>query len=108
LPQRLMARDDGERALTNLLHLAELLQQAAGELDGEQALIRHLTEQLQTAADGGQGADEQILRLESDDDLVRVVSIHESKGLEYALVSLPFACTPRAGAGRHAPRPYHG
>src|SRR5690606_40896028 len=54
LPQRLMARDDGERALTNLLHLAELLQQAAGELDGEQALIRHLTEQLQTAADGGQ------------------------------------------------------
>lgn len=107
LPQRLMARDDGERALTNLLHLAELLQQAAGELDGEQALIRHLTEQLQTAADGGQGADEQILRLESDDDLVRVVTIHKSKGLEYPLVFLPFACTHRAEDGRNPPLRYH-
>ena len=87
LPQRLMAGDDGERALTNLLHLAELLQQAAGELDGEQALIRHLAEHL----DGqGQGAEEQILRLESDDALVRVVTIHKSKGLEYPLVFCPY------------------
>jgi exodeoxyribonuclease V beta subunit len=107
LPQRLMARDDGERALTNLLHLAELLQQAAGELDGEQALIRHLTEQLQAAADGGQGADEQILRLESDDALVRVVTIHKSKGLEYPLVFLPFACTHRAVNGSKPPLRYH-
>jgi ATP-dependent exoDNAse (exonuclease V) beta subunit len=39
LPQTLIARSDGERVLTNLLHLSELLQQAASELDGEQALI---------------------------------------------------------------------
>ena len=45
LPQTLIARSDGERVLTNLLHLSELLQQAASELDGEQALIRHLAEQ---------------------------------------------------------------
>lgn len=44
LPQTLMTRTDGERVLTNLLHLSELLQQAAAELDGEQALIRHLGE----------------------------------------------------------------
>ena len=42
LPQALMTRSDGERVLTNLLHLSELMQQAAAELDGEQALIRHL------------------------------------------------------------------
>ncbi|MGP0173495.1 exodeoxyribonuclease V subunit beta [Pseudomonas sp. NCHU5208] len=89
LPQRLMGRDDGERVLTNLLHLAELLQQAASELDGEQALIRHLGELL---AGAGQGADEQVLRLESDEALVRVVTIHKSKGLEYPLVFLPFIC----------------
>lgn len=92
LPQRLMARADGERALTNLLHLAELLQQAAAELDGEQALIRHLAELL---AGVPQGADEQVLRLESDAALVRVVTIHKSKGLEYPLVFLPFICAFR-------------
>lgn len=92
LPQRLMGREDGERVLTNLLHLAELLQQAAAELDGELALIRHLSELL---AGEGQAADEQVLRLESDEALVRVVTIHKSKGLEYPLVFLPFICAFR-------------
>jgi len=92
LPQRLMGRDDGERVLTNLLHLAELLQQAAAELDGELALIRHLGELL---AGEGQAADEQVMRLESDEALVRVVTIHKSKGLEYPLVFLPFICAFR-------------
>lgn len=91
LPQRLMRRSDGERVLTNLLHLAELLQQAAAELDGELALIRHLSELLT-----GEGkAEEQVLRLESDEALVRVVTIHKSKGLEYPLVFLPFICSFR-------------
>ncbi|UQY35081.1 exodeoxyribonuclease V subunit beta [Pseudomonas fulva] len=92
LPQRLMSRPDGERVLTNLLHLAELLQLAAAELDGELALIRHLGESL---AGRGQAAEEQVLRLESDDALVRVVTIHKSKGLEYPLVFLPFICSFR-------------
>ncbi|GHA10286.1 exodeoxyribonuclease V subunit beta [Oceanisphaera arctica] len=93
LPGRLMQRADGERALTNLLHLTELMQQAAATLDGEQALTRHLAELL-----GGEGlaADEQVLRLESDAALVRVVTIHKSKGLEYPLVFLPFICSFKA------------
>ncbi|MCC6077194.1 exodeoxyribonuclease V subunit beta [Pseudomonas sp. GCM10022188] len=96
LPQRLMARVDGERSLTNLLHLAELLQMAAAELDGEQALIRHLAELL---AGEAEAADEQVLRLESDAALVRVVTIHKSKGLEYPLVFLPFICAFRPMEG---------
>ncbi|HYQ39983.1 MAG TPA: 3'-5' exonuclease, partial [Pseudomonas sp.] len=105
LPQRLMARDDGERALTNLLHLAELLQQAAAELDGEQALIRYLSELL---AGEVQAADEQILRLESDAKLVRVVTIHKSKGLEYPLVFLPFICAFRPAEGGQPLAVYDG
>jgi exodeoxyribonuclease V beta subunit len=89
LPRGLMSREEGERILTNLLHLAELMQQASVELDGEQALIRHLSEQL---AGNGQSPGEQVLRLESDDDRVRVVTIYKSKGLEYSLVFLPFIC----------------
>ncbi|WP_018873912.1 exodeoxyribonuclease V subunit beta [Thioalkalivibrio sp. ALJ16] len=92
VPRRLRATAEGERALTNLLHLSELLQQAAAELDGEQALIRHL---LEHRAGDGETGDEQILRLESDEDLVKVVTLHKSKGLEYPLVFLPFACSFR-------------
>ncbi|NMG00392.2 exodeoxyribonuclease V subunit beta [Aromatoleum toluolicum] len=84
------APPDGERALTDLLHLAELLQHASVALDGEHALIRHLAEQ---RADAENGDDARKLRLESDADLVQVVTVHKSKGLEYPLVFLPFSCT---------------
>jgi exodeoxyribonuclease V beta subunit len=91
LPARLLARAGGERALTNLLHLAELLQQAATGLDGEHALIRHLAAQIARPG-GGEAAEEQVVRLESEAALVKVVTIHKSKGLEYPVVLLPFAC----------------
>jgi exodeoxyribonuclease V beta subunit len=86
------AAADGERQLTNILHLAELLQAASARLDGEQALIRWLATQMQ--GDAG-SADEQIVRLESDADLVKVVTVYKAKGLEYPLVFLPFACSFR-------------
>ncbi|RDI99745.1 exodeoxyribonuclease V subunit beta [Dyella solisilvae] len=96
LPARLLARPDGERALTNLLHLAELLQHAAATLDGEHALIRHLAAQMASATDPqSETAEEQIVRLESEAALVKVVTIHKSKGLEYPLVLLPFVCSAR-------------
>jgi exodeoxyribonuclease V beta subunit len=93
VPARLLAEPGGERALTNLLHLAEILQAAAGGLEGEPALIRWLAEQIRRP---GGTPDEAILRLESDEELVRVVTIHKAKGLEYPLVFLPFICGFRA------------
>ncbi|WP_443696481.1 exodeoxyribonuclease V subunit beta [Pseudomonas sp.] len=104
LPQALISRNDGERVLTNLLHLSELLQQAAAELDGEQALIRHLGEHL---ALSGQAGEEQILRLESDEQLVKVVTIHKSKGLQYPLVFLPFICSSKPVDGSRLPLHFH-
>lgn len=96
LPSRLLVHADGERALTNLLHLAELLQHAAATLDGEHALIRYLAAQMATAHDPqSETADEQIVRLESEAALIKVVTIHKSKGLEYPLVLLPFICSAR-------------
>ncbi|MEC5160577.1 MULTISPECIES: exodeoxyribonuclease V subunit beta [unclassified Janthinobacterium] len=92
LPAAMLRQAGGERRLTNLLHLAELLQTASRQLDGEQALIRWLAEQI--AGEGG-GGDERVLRLESDAELVKVVTVHKSKGLEYPLVYLPFAVTAR-------------
>ncbi len=88
LARRWLARDGGERRVTNVLHLAELLQRASATIDGEQALVRWL--ELAVAGRAG-AADEQELRLESEADLVKVVTIHKSKGLEYPVVCIPFA-----------------
>ena len=94
LPARLLRVAGGERRLTNLLHLAELLQEASTQLDGEQALIRWFAEQIEGLG-AGAGNDERVLRLESDARLVKVITVHKSKGLEYPLVYLPFAASAR-------------
>lgn len=92
LPARLLNQTGGERSLTNLLHLAEILQSASEHLDGEQSLIRWLAEQIDN--DSGEG-EERVLRLESDAALVKVCTVHKSKGLEYPLVFIPFAVSAR-------------
>ncbi len=89
LPSRLLARPDGERILTNLLHLSERLQAEGIHRDGPAGLLRYLEDVL---GNEGENTDENILRLESDQGLIRVVTIHKSKGLEYPLVFLPFIC----------------
>ena len=85
LPARWLAQTGGERRLTNVLHLAEWLQRMSVEVDGEQALMRALAEQMARPE-----GEEEILRLESDANLIKIVTIHKSKGLEYPLVLLPF------------------
>lgn len=102
VPEALLAQGQGERALTNLLHLAEWAQQASDSLDGDHALVRLLAEHLAEP-----GADEQVLRLESDADLIQVVTIFKSKGLEYPLVALPFLCTYREVEARYGSPLYH-
>ncbi|WP_345793811.1 UvrD-helicase domain-containing protein [Thauera sp. JM12B12] len=82
---RLLARPDGERRLTNLMHLAELLQQDAGSAAPE-VLLRTLAGR--RAETGGGEATQ--LRLESDRNLVQIVTIHRAKGLEYGIVFCPF------------------
>ena len=100
VPARLLADGyEGERRLTDFLHLAELLQQAAAHLDGEQAVLRYLHRQVLAPA----GEDGRRLRLESDEGLVRVVTVHKSKGLEYPLVFLPFVCKARPVEGGRGP-----
>ena len=97
LPARWLSDLGGERQLTNYLHLAELLQSASAQLEGEQALIRWLATQIEAPGSGG---DAQIVRLESDADLVKVVTVHKSKGLEYPVVCLPFGGSFRAVDGK--------
>lgn len=87
LAENLLASAGGERRLTDVLHLGELLQEAAAQLDSEHALVRWLAQQI---AQPNRQSDNQQLRLESDRHLVQVITIHKSKGLEFDLVWLPF------------------
>lgn len=93
VPHHLLAEPGGERILTNLLHLSEWLQTAASTLEGERALIRHLHEKIRQIEQADDN-DEHTLRLESDEQLLKIITIHKSKGLEYPLVFLPFVCLP--------------
>lgn len=84
--ERLLAGIDGERRLTNLLHLGELLQAESLQRPGLEPLLAWFAAQR-----GSEGAGEDaLLRLESDAERVQIVTIHTSKGLEYPLVFCPF------------------
>jgi exodeoxyribonuclease V beta subunit len=97
---------NGERILTDVLHLAELLQQTSQELEGEQALIRFLAEQIQ-ASSSPDNQDAPQIRLESDADRVKVITVHKSKGLEYPLVFIPYAANFRQTKPTDLPLKWH-
>jgi len=84
---RLLAFRDGERRLTNLYQLLELLQrQDARNQPGLEGLLKWFSRQRQEP--GAQ--EERQLRLESDSQLVKIVTQHACKGLQYPLVFCPY------------------
>lgn len=96
VPQRLLAFRDGERRLTNLLHLAELLHVASRTHPGLTGLLKWLGGRRRAPSNKDE---EQQLRLESDENLVRIVTVHKSKGLEYPVVFCPFLWDGRLRVG---------
>ncbi len=92
LYRRVMEAARGERRLTNYLHLAELLHdvETAGGFTPE-ALVDWLAQQRVNPREAAEAAQ---LRLESDGDAVQIVTVHQSKGLEYPVVLCPFLWCP--------------
>jgi exodeoxyribonuclease V beta subunit len=87
--ERLLSFPDGERRLTNLFHLTEILHQQSSEKRlGIIGLLKWLSEQRN--AEEPESETHQ-LRLESDDQAVKIITIHKSKGLEFPVVFCPFA-----------------
>ena len=86
--ERLLARADGERRMNNLLHLCECLHEASQGPNGHaapEALLRWL----QNQRTQGRRDEATQLRLESDRNLVQIVTVHKAKGLEYPIVFCP-------------------
>lgn len=102
---RVLALPDGERRATNLLHLSEVLHQAERERRlGLEGLVQWLYEQIDPRT---RGTEEQPLRLESDRNAVKLVTIHKSKGLEYPIVFCPFIWEASVVRDRKGPVAYH-
>jgi len=93
---RLTARIGGERGLTNYLHLAELLQESPAGEHGAASLLRWFRRQLDNPDDKSEA---QLMRLESDEQLIRIITMHRAKGLEFPVVFLPFLWNGRQHSG---------
>lgn len=86
--ERLVSFLDGERRITNTLHLSEILHKVSVERKtGITGLVRWLSGQRK---DSKERLEEHLLRLESDDDSVKIATIHKCKGLEFPVVFCPF------------------
>ena len=82
-----LKRPDGERRVTNFLHLAEVLHQASSNNPlSPSSLIVWLRRQIEQE---DTGVEECQLRLESESESIRILTVHKSKGLEYPVVFLP-------------------
>jgi exodeoxyribonuclease V beta subunit len=87
---RLLRFPDGERRLTNVLHLVDILHE---ESTSRRLDIRQLLQWLarQINGEARETREDYVLRLESDANAVKVLTIHKSKGLEYPIVFCPYA-----------------
>ncbi|VFP84275.1 RecBCD enzyme subunit RecB [Candidatus Erwinia haradaeae] len=88
IEEKLLTSKQGERYLTDLLHIGEILQARFSDFDNHTALVRWLSKKIQKK---DAGIPNQRLRVESNHNIVKIITIYKSKGLQYPLVWIPFA-----------------
>ena len=95
IDSRLISWSDGERRITNMRHLGELLdlEQRRGHRN-----LAGLTQWLRSRRNdpGLQSSDSTQMRLESDENRVVIMTMHSSKGLQFPVVYTPFLWESRS------------
>ncbi len=79
---------DGSRRLTNLYHLIEELYAMSFDYRQPEALLENFGKKAQTLTEVDEESAD-VLRMESDDNIVTIMTYHKSKGLEFPIVLLP-------------------
>ncbi len=88
--KNLLAFKGGERKVTDFYHLAEIMQEKHSTIVGVQAQLRYFKGLLEGAVEDDFDPDAVKKRLESERDKVQIRTIHNSKGLEFPIVLMPF------------------
>jgi exodeoxyribonuclease V beta subunit len=101
--QRLAQLPQGERILTNFLHLADLLHEEYRQRLGIHQLYEWFLQQ-RTQTQQSENAE---LRLESDENLIKIMTIHQSKGLEFPIVFVPMLWSPPSKQKENEPFYHH-
>ncbi|MDZ7806798.1 MAG: exodeoxyribonuclease V subunit beta [Gracilimonas sp.] len=94
--ERLSLQRSAERQISNLLHISELLSKAARENRfTTRSLMRWYFQKINNAGES-KASDDEELRLESDEELVQITTMHSSKGLQFPIVFCPFLWSSKA------------
>jgi exodeoxyribonuclease V beta subunit len=91
----LLRRRFGERALTDVLHLFDVLAAMVPNDAGPTALLEAMGE-LEEAAQNSGDDDVRSRRIDTDAPAIRLMSVHGAKGLEFDVVLCPFIQRTRA------------
>jgi len=105
LAEKWLQLPDGDRQITNLRHLTEVLQQRAAVTPGMFQLLKWFSQEQRDAETVSN--EERQLRLESDDNLVKIVTMHAAKGLEYDIVMIPMPVFNPVPKKPYTPVMYH-
>jgi exodeoxyribonuclease V beta subunit len=86
--RRVLSQRGGERHMTDLAHIAQLLHETAHR---EQLGLPALRDWLRHQCDSRAGVAERNRRLDSDAEAVQIMTVFVAKGLQFPIVYLPFA-----------------
>ncbi|OBK70922.1 exodeoxyribonuclease V subunit beta [Mycobacterium sp. 1274761.0] len=88
MSDRVLSWQGGERQMTDLAHMTQLLQEAAHR---EQFSLPALRDWLREQREERSGATERARRLDHDAAAVQIMTVWVAKGLQFPVIYLPFA-----------------